>query len=483
MIFSRLIREQGNAGELVGTAMKLLAGKPLSPHIDCFVNFALSYAVNPYQSNYNGRDFCHLLCFNHIDWRKTKAALKAALEQLPLQHCSKSGKWAVVALLRASGTSDNGIEAKAIENSLISPEEMRINCRLVEEYCPSDPCDPNSAFSEQITETAKKYGELSVETLHTAMWSTQEDHFLNYARPGLARFSPDIIIQKHRDIITNIASRSGLPLRQGVFAIDDHAILITADQAREFVTFWKELRGADNPTEHDTAHPWLIPQSILHLAYPHLNTMEKLETFLELASDETYSTDLLQLVPNIGTEELEQRILEAAGEKNFNLIALLLAIANTHQTPIGAAAHNVVLSSVLTDKNPLQYEALRYLAFNASDKRIKRHAMRMSAIAGHVTGVIKCITPPNLRRFGAMQYYCKKSSMPVMRFGAKSISWKAASTTNMPTASDTRSNGGSRSGYQSARKNFLERIFRIRFFSLTGSESRRSRCEQAGIYM
>src|SRR3546814_3011524 len=57
---------------------------------------------------------------------------------------SQTARWALVYLLRATGDADDGDRAEALAETLIEDWQRFEGWRLVERYCPTDPCDPAS---------------------------------------------------------------------------------------------------------------------------------------------------------------------------------------------------------------------------------------------------------------------------------------------------------------------------------------------------
>src|SRR3546814_13442944 len=73
---------------------------------------------------------------------------------------SQTARWALVYLLRATGDADDGDRAEALAETLIEDWQRFEGWRLVERYCPTDPCDPASERPDEIAATAARYGEI-----------------------------------------------------------------------------------------------------------------------------------------------------------------------------------------------------------------------------------------------------------------------------------------------------------------------------------
>jgi hypothetical protein len=111
---------------------------------------------------------------------------------------STTGQWARVYLLRATGDSDDAKEAEALAEELTKDRERRPGWRPIENYCATDPCDPNSERPDNIDMTAGRYAAIDVSKLGRTLSQGADDHFFDMARPGLARFRPDAAVATMR---------------------------------------------------------------------------------------------------------------------------------------------------------------------------------------------------------------------------------------------------------------------------------------------
>lgn len=68
--------------------------------------------------------------------------------------------------------------------------------RIIENYCSTDPCDPESLEPENIKETAKACEELDISQIWNDRHQTQESHFLHDIQTGLARLVQEKLYQK-----------------------------------------------------------------------------------------------------------------------------------------------------------------------------------------------------------------------------------------------------------------------------------------------
>ncbi|MCK5644955.1 MAG: hypothetical protein KAJ19_29415, partial [Gammaproteobacteria bacterium] len=325
-------------------ALLLLAGKCLAPFAISILNWCFSYALNsdhtaPY------KDFIHLVSLNRVDWSQTRAALLEVSASLREANVSTTGKWTLVNILRATGHSDDGKEDRSLVKDLTKDRPHYEGWRLIENYCETDPCDPASEQPENVTRTAEQYLAIDVSKLRQSVGQGSEDHFFVMARPGIARFKPEVAISKHREFALDVLSRAGFPLRQGLLELRQHNALLTIKEARELVKKRDEAKttnSADGLSEKDA---WFVSQYHLLLAFPFFNAQEQAEILLSNKADENILLDLMELAKPLGEKEFESLLGTACGENNERKQYLLLGLCQctSMQLPTNVRSHVTAL--------------------------------------------------------------------------------------------------------------------------------------------
>jgi hypothetical protein len=240
---------------------------------------------------------------------------------------STTGKWTLVNILRATGHSEDDKEAQSLVDDLTKDWPPFGGWRLIEKYCATDPCDPESEQPENVTRTAEQYAAIDVSKLRQSMGQASEDHFFNMARPGMARFKPEVAVAKHREFAADVLGRAGFPLRQGLLELRQHNALLTIKEACELVKKRDEVKTAgktDGLSEHDT---WIVSQYHLLIAFPFFNAREQAEIFLSDEADENILLDLMDLAKPLGEREFESLLRTVCGEDNERKQYLLLGLA------------------------------------------------------------------------------------------------------------------------------------------------------------
>jgi len=370
-IASRLKRlDEGELTDLHLVGFMLIAGMPLSRFAYSFVEWAFSDALNS-TINARHREFEYLISLNSTDWSATRAAILAAIEPLKVETCSDVGKWTLVYVLRATGDADDAARAASIYEELTKDREKFGAWKLVENYCATDPCDPNSAKPNNIADTARKYGELDVAKLHVGIGNTTEGHFFTMARPGLARFEPSVSIDTHRRFARDVANREGLALRQGIIALQPHSALLDHSSVEEMITIAKNAPATldtELTKERDT---WITAQYSLSAALPHKSGNEQLDIIAAVPGTSLLLA-LLEASKPADEDRVEgwlERVLQTADEKAQ---ARVLGFAYYSRSPLTARAKSIVEVLFESQDRFVRMQALAIIARDSEPTLLAR---------------------------------------------------------------------------------------------------------------
>lgn len=356
-IRDELIEEEGNLTALARLIFKLLAGKPLAPFAKELVAWNLGQSLNPPLHGAE-KEFAQLVCFNRSDWPASRVALLSALQPLGSDEISRTGKWALVKVLCATGGSEDASAAQILIDDLTKDFPHYSGGRLVEKYCATDPCDPSAQNPGNIEETAERYEEIDVSKLCEGMYSTSEDHFFRDARPGLVRFVSGVAIQKHREFADDVLSRGNLPLRQGLLELRPHNALLDRSHALRLID---RARGID-ATRSEDKDLWLSKQYCLLLALPLLNPDERLKAFLSTTDGKNTLLDLLDVVSEPQPVLFEQAMHDARASGNVDHQYLLLEIARTTRLKLSGSLREYVSALPSSTERSLRAASLGVIA-------------------------------------------------------------------------------------------------------------------------
>ena len=366
-ILENLPEEEGNLSRLSRLALFLLAGKSLAPFAGSLLNWSFSEALNSDHAAPH-KDFMHLVSLNRFDWSQTRAALLEVSAPLREANVSTTGKWTLVTILRATGHSEDGKEARSLVEDLTKDWPPFEGWRLIENYCATDPCDPESEQPENVTRTAEQYAAIDVSKLLQSMGQVSEDHFFNMARPGMARFKPEVAVVKHREFAVDVLSRAGFPLRQGLFELRQHNALLTIKEARELIKKRDDAKiagTASGLSEHDT---WIVSQYHLLLAFPFLSALEKAEILLSDEADEAILLDLMDLAKPLDEKEFESLLGTACSENNERKQYLLLGLAKQTSVQLSKDARTHIAALFRSESERVRAQALRVIAQSGDEE-------------------------------------------------------------------------------------------------------------------
>ena len=243
-LISQLTENDENIDKLVITAFHILAGKPLANFAPEFTKWSFGCSLNSSYSSPH-KDFISLIRYNLIDWENTRTQLLNEAKILNSSSNSSVAQWAYIRILYATGETNDANFAENLAKQL-RDDAYYEGWRRIENYCSTDPCDPESLEPENIKETAKACKDLDISQIWNDRHQTQESHFLHDIQTGLARFSPSEVISKIRELITNILCRIKYPLRCGILNIDQHNLLFTKEHVARLLDIHKLDKDSEN---------------------------------------------------------------------------------------------------------------------------------------------------------------------------------------------------------------------------------------------
>ncbi len=366
-ILENLPEEKGDLSKLSRLALLLLAGKSLAPFARSLLNWGFSFALNsdhaaPY------KDFMHLVSLNRVDWPQTRAALLEVSATLRETDVSATGKWTMVTILRATGHSDDGKEARSLVEDLTKDMPRFEGWRLIENYCATDPCDPASEQPKNVTRTAEQYSAIDVSKLRQSMGQSSEDYFFVMARPGIARFKPEFAVAKHREFAADVLNSAGFPLRQGLLELRQHNALLTIKEARELVKKRDEAKTAGTAGGLSEKDAWIVSQYYLLLAFPFLSARAQAEILLSNEADENILLDLMDLAKPLGEKEFESLLGTACGEDNERKQYLLLGIAKYSSVQLSTDARTHIAALFRSESERVRAQALGVIAQSGDEE-------------------------------------------------------------------------------------------------------------------
>jgi len=278
--FDKLTPQISSPFRLMELSFQLLAGQPLSGLVFELTCAKFSMALSPAYGSPD-REFTALIRFNRSDWQETREQLLTHARHFKNPDVSSVGLWTAVALWNATGDASDANEAHRLWLDLTKDRDHGLNWRLVESYCETDPCDPSSVQPENVAITIEKYRSLNVRHLAQHMGQSGEDSFWSDALPAMARFAPDVAVEKHREFLSSIPSRRGLPLRHAAWRAIEHSALLVDELPSQLLTLSNGLLF--DPAEVDERSVAPVQQALLMSAFSHLTVSEQLAALLAVS--------------------------------------------------------------------------------------------------------------------------------------------------------------------------------------------------------
>jgi hypothetical protein len=318
-----VLEERGDYSRLNKIAFRFLAGTHLTPFAESLRNWCFAASFNGGFTNPH-EEFDDLVQFNRLDWADARTAILKAAEILRGEAISRTGQWALVYILRATGASPDAKQAEELVEILTKDREKHGGWRLVENYCATDPCDPNSLRPDNIATTAKAYSAINVTQLKKNLGQGQEDHFFDMARAGLARFEPDAAIETMRRLAADALTRNNVEFRFAVFLLENHTAALDDATAVRFVERASRV-AADAIAQGDKHHElWVAAQYGLLIAFPHMTGNDQLDALLTHPKNDNILVELADLMQAIDPHkyevELEKAYRDADEVNQFRLL-------------------------------------------------------------------------------------------------------------------------------------------------------------------
>lgn len=358
----RLIETNGEIDALSRLALILLAGKSLKPFAESLTDWSFANALNS-SIQVPTKEFLALIGLNRQDWSNARRALLQACEDLRTDTASKVGRWALLRILRATGDPDDDRSAEALYVDLIKDLPSYPGWGHTDDI--TEPCDPSSNAPTKLDETVQRYQDINVTKLRQYMGQTAEDHALVNDRPIVVRFALETAVTKHRELAGDVVKRIGIPLRQGLLELREHASIVTSEQAHALAARWKEAQ-VEGDTQGLKNDDHIMLQYELVIAFPFLEVDEQLEIMLATTEGNPLLLELVDSTKTPDAQTLDRVLEKGRSTHSEHQQHLFLEIA---------AATGAELSSEVC--------AFARQQINSKVNRLRTSALALAARSGH----------------------------------------------------------------------------------------------------
>lgn len=359
----RLVETKGNLDVLSRLTLVLLVDKDLKLFAEALSDWSFANAIN---SSFHTptKDFLALIGLNRRDWQEMRSALLIACKDLAGDNVSKTGKWALLTVLRATGDPEDDRAATELYKELT--KHRHLVSGLYNENEKIEPSDPNASAPVDLGDKVCRYDGLDVSDLRQHMGTTRQDHFFVDDRPVVARFALQSAVKKHREFANDVVERAGMSLRQGLLELREHVALITEDMARSLVAKWSvALRACDDQGLPEDEG--IMLQYELLIAFPFLDALNQIELLLGTNEQHPLLLELINETKTPDRKTLDQLTEEVVSSDNTYKQHLLLEIVGA----TGAEISNKICGFACT-------------AVSSSEMRLRVSAISLAARSGHL---------------------------------------------------------------------------------------------------
>jgi hypothetical protein len=358
----RMLRDDKlDATSLMEDAFALLAGMPLAEHAEALVASRFSYALNSNpRASYD--EYLALIRFNRRDWPQTRAALLTSSSFLRGADVSQTGRWALVAVLRATATLEDAEHEDGLVEVLTADWEKGVGSRLAEKYCATDPCDPLSARPDNIDDTAQCYSAIDAEAVakHRTMGSA--DRLIRDARPGLARFIPETAIAVQRKVADSIVRRLPRESMLAIISLEQHSAVLQAPVVDKLLSIGCDLSSPRHAEQDDSGDDWVTSQYAIVIAFPHLDGNAQLDFLISLPPHGPPLRKLTEVLKPADPVRLEQALDLLAESNDYAKQLAILAFVSFSGTLLTEGAYEAITRLAQNENAAIRAEAMHIIA-------------------------------------------------------------------------------------------------------------------------
>jgi hypothetical protein len=341
-------------------ALDLLAGRPLAPFADAIVawQFCDSLTGRIYSSSGVEAELSWLLRLNPVDLHATAQALHQTLSKIESETASVAGLWTAIGTLRGTGLPGDAMRAEELYRKL-PPSTVFPGWRRIENFCDTDPIDPHSSTPTNLARAIETVGAIEAGKFRASMSMTREDHDIGDLTPALARFAPEILVDKLRAFARDMGQRSGHAARFLAFQLPKFSALLTATEADSlrgaYFTFAAGTEAGDSD-ERDVGVQYLLMALL-----PHLDAADQLQALLALPGDKGEMTQLRRFFKPLDPEALTARLEQAEKNNSVRDLRRTLFFASTGQTPLTEGSRAAIQRCFIHPNH-----VIRLIAFDAA---------------------------------------------------------------------------------------------------------------------
>lgn len=350
---------QNEPADLLALGLKLLAGRSLADFANSFVALGLAFALDK-NLHTTRKAFQQLTTFNRVARAETRSAILKAIEPLRTQDTSRGGQWTVVRMLYATGDEGDASEAAALA------EELRKDWHRFEPSSPSEwrkvkVANPKAIRPSDMDQGLQQFTVLEVDKMRQTMNVSGEDHNFGDFLPVVARFEPEVAVEKTWSLLAGMLTRTGFPLRQVILNSEDHLPLVDGDLATGVIKRMEDTDVFETLPEQDKSFCCMFA---FYYAAGQISAGEQLRCMTGKALGSDY---LLSAIPSLKPQPSEEIVsaMRGALQRNDEDAAYgALAAALYGQTKITAELEDQILACSRGTSSKLRAVAYELASYN-----------------------------------------------------------------------------------------------------------------------
>ncbi len=315
-----------NPGQLALDAITLLAGQPLVEFAPDLVRWTFANALNSRADAATDR-FEALVRFNQRDWSVARKALIAAAAPLADAEASSTGQWARVTLLRATATVEDAAEADRLVKMLRRGQPKIASWRRLEDYCATDPCDPDAAIPPNVARTAANYRQISTSTQSKEFHANKDRHYFLGVLAGIARFHGSTAVGVHRRYIGSVLRENDRDLMLGVSDLGVRSALLTHRGRMKLLGVARRLSAPMQQDSEASKNDWVTSQYALFLVFPYLSGGQQLDIIAALPAHGPVLLQVIDVLKLAPARSLHRAFRAAVASDDEQRLLAVLAFA------------------------------------------------------------------------------------------------------------------------------------------------------------
>ena len=309
-LLEKMTEVSGEPDKLCTLALRLLSGHPLANFANSFVAMGLSFALDKHMLSAR-KAFQQITTFNRVDRVKTREAFLRVIDPLQKEETSLGGKWTIVRMLYATGDETDAVAAHALAEEL-RKDWYHFNLPSPLGWRQVEVANPNITKPIDMDKGIQQFNALDPDKILQAMGSGSEDYAFKSFLPVACRFAPSTAIEKTRDILTGLITRTGFPLRQVILNCEHHLPLVEPDLARNIINRVNKSDAFETLPEQDLS---ICRKLAFYYAAIWLSASEQLDCMTNSLLGPHY---LLSVIPSFKTQPTEKIVaaVQNALQKN-----------------------------------------------------------------------------------------------------------------------------------------------------------------------